>query len=143
MVVILPKLIMTRLISDICVTETIGFLVNATLYVLVAVFGALAESPLTDNPFPPWLYTKGDIEPSNCFVLCTSNSYRTIVNIPIYRYVPPIRRFIHADNCTRNAVIGDWKRCNCLTRVTKLATAVGTGSNTYCSPLAHATPKAI
>ena len=60
---------------------------------------------------PPWLYTKGDIEPSNCFVLCTSNSYRTIVNIPIYRYVPPIRRFIHADNCTRNAVIGDWKRC--------------------------------
>lgn len=29
---------------------------NATLYVPVVAFGVLAESPLTDNPFPPWTY---------------------------------------------------------------------------------------
>ena len=74
MVVILPKLIMTRLISDICVTETIGFLVNATLYVLVAVFGALAESPLTDNPFPPWLFAYGNIV--NVYRYSSGNFYR-------------------------------------------------------------------
>ena len=51
----LPTLIITRLISDDCVTETIGFLVNAILYVPVVALGAPVESPLTDNPFPPWV----------------------------------------------------------------------------------------
>lgn len=51
----LPTLIITRLMSADCVTEIIGFLVNAILYVPVATFGLPEESPLTDNPFPPWV----------------------------------------------------------------------------------------